>query len=84
MNEFVSRFDDLFFVAHFVAQKKNGSLKNWDGALEPSKRFPAYSAIPWEMITWGLDAFVTKSTQTFFDQLKIETEFLDQDSATWE
>ena len=25
-----------------------------------------------------------KSTQTFFDQLEMETEFLDQDSATWE
>ena len=32
----------------------------------------------------GLDEFITKSTQAFFDQLEIETEFLDQDSATWE
>ena len=54
--------------------------------MEPSKRFSAHSAISQEMTnTRGLDEFVSKSTQTFFDRLvEIQTEFLDQGSATWE
>ena len=67
-------------------QKKNGRCfkKSSDGALEPTKRFPAHSAITEDMTTRGFDEFVAKSTQMFFDQLEIEMQFLDQNSATWE
>ena len=61
-------------------QKENGSCFK----KSPSKRFSVHIAIPQEMTIRGLDEFITKSTQAFFDQLEIETEFLDQDSATWE
>ena len=57
-------------------------LKNRDGALESSKRFPAHSANPQEITTQSLDEFGTNSTQTFFDRLCIETEFLDR--VTWD
>ena len=60
------------------------SFKNRDEALDPSKRFLSYSVIPQEITTRGLDKFVTTSTQTFFDQFEIKTDFLDQDSVTWD
>ena len=43
------------------------ALKNWDEVLEPSKRFPSHNTNPQEMTTQGLDEFVMKSRQTFFD-----------------
>ena len=56
------------------------ALKNRDRALGSSKRF-SDSANPQEMSTRGPDEFVTKLARTFFDQLEIQTEFLDQDLA---
>ena len=58
--------------------------KNRDGVLEPSKRFPAHIANPQKITTRSLDEFITKSTETFLDQLEMETEYLNQDPATWE
>ena len=59
-------------------QKKNDiCFKNRDRALKPSKSFSIHGTILQEMPTRGLDEFVTKPMQTFFDQLEIEMEFLE-------
>ena len=51
-----------------IKKKKVVALKNRDATLELSKRFPAHSVNPQENATRGLNEFLTKSTQMFFDQ----------------